>query len=187
MQMTMLSLESGWWVGISCCRCCLWLPVDTPRVAGGQCIIIISFHIVEALDGGYHWRAVVLKTPKICRFLVNCICTLVPDHQNTRRARMTRPPLVAECRDETICLRVNDLTGPQSISRPDTTERKTLQVELERTPQPTSANQKRATNRRNHKPLLQNNPERTNRNTTETTEGPEPTKITPLARDRYPI
>ena len=63
--------------------------------------------------------------------------------------------------------------GPQSIPRPDTTGSKTLQVELQRTPQPTSANQKRATYRRNQKPLPQNNQECTNRNTTDAMEGPE--------------
>ena len=49
-------------------------------------------------------------------------------------------------------------------------------------PQQTSANQKRATNRRNQKPLLQNNQERTYRNTTDTMEGPETTTTTPFAR-----
>ena len=39
---------------------------------------------------------------------------------------------------------------------------------MKKTLQPTSANQKRATNRRNQKPLLQNNQERTHWNTTET-------------------
>ena len=66
-------------------------------------------------------------------------------------------------------------TGPQIIPRPTTTESKTLQVELQRTLQPTSANQKRATNSFNQAPLLQNNQERTNRNTTDTMEGPETT------------
>ena len=41
---------------------------------------------------------------------------------------------------------------------------------------------------RNQKPLLQNNKERTNRNTTDTMEGPETTATTtPLARDKQHI
>ena len=36
--------------------------------------------------------------------------------QNTRRARMTRRPPVAECRDETTCLRTKILKRPQSNS-----------------------------------------------------------------------
>ena len=40
---------------------------------------------------------------------------------------------------------------------------------------------------RNQKPLLQNNQECTNRNTTDTMEGPETTTITPLARDKQHV
>ena len=75
---------------------------------------------------------------------------LAPDTHNTRRVGKTRRPLVFECRDETTCLRPNVLTGHIVSLGPGTTESKTLRVELQRTPQSTSANQKRATNRRNH-------------------------------------
>ena len=111
-----------------------------------------SFSLVEALNGGQQGRALISKTPLNVDFLSTAFAPmpLAPDLQNTRRARMTWRPLVAECRDGAACLRANVLSnGPQSIPRPDTTESKTLQVELQRTPQPTSANQKRATNRRN--------------------------------------
>ena len=71
---------------------------------------------------------------------------LAPDHQTTRRARMTRRPLVSECHDENNLFAPQRSNGPQSILRPNTTESKTLRVELLRTPRPTSANHKRATN-----------------------------------------
>ena len=116
---------------------------------------------------------------------------LAPDLQNTRRARINAAAAWAECRDETTCLRPKVPTGhkvlPLPLPRPDTTESKTLEVELQRTHQPSSANQKRATNRRNQKPLLQNTQERTNRNTTDTMESPETATITPLARDKQQI
>ena len=44
---------------------------------------------------------------------------LAPDPQNTRRARMTRRPLAAECRDATMCLCPNVLTG-HKVSRDPT-------------------------------------------------------------------
>ena len=100
---------------------------------------------------------------------------------------MTRRPHAYECSDETTCLRTKVPTGHKVSPDPNTTESKTFQVELQRTPQTTSADQKRATNRRNQKPLLQNNQERTNRNTTDTMERPETTTITPLARDKQHI
>ena len=117
--------------------------------------ILCAQQRVPRLYGSSGFKAqvskLVFKTPKKCRFLVNCICTLAPDAQNTRRARRTRWLPVAECCDETTCLRTNVLTGRKSTPRPDTTESKTPQVELQRTPQPTSDNLKRATNRRNQK------------------------------------
>ena len=106
---------------------------------------------------------------------------LAPDLQNTRRARMTRRPLVFGCRDETTCLRPNVLTG-HNVS-PNPTRQKARHSKwncsehLNRR-QPTR-NVRRKT--RNQKSLLQNNQERTNRNTTDTMEGPETTTTTPLA------
>ena len=58
-------------------------------------------------------RALILKTPNPVDFLSTAfaLMPLAPDLQNTRCARMTRRPPVAECRDETTCLRPNVLTG----------------------------------------------------------------------------
>ena len=106
----------------------------------------------------------ILKTPKNVDFLSTAVAPvpLAPDPQNTRRVRMTWRPPVSECRGKTTCLRPNVLTGHTKYPQPNATESKTPQLELQRTPQPTSAKQKRATNRRNQKPLLQNDQERTN-------------------------
>ena len=70
-----------------------------------------------------------------------------PEHENVRARRGGR--LYPNAADETTCLRPNVPTGHKVSPDPTTTESKTLQVELQPTPQPTSANQKRATNRRN--------------------------------------
>ena len=94
---------------------------------------------VEAPNGGLQGRVLILKTPKKNDFLSTAFAPmpLAPDFQNTRRARMTPLPVV-ECRDEATCLRPNFVTGHRASPQPDTTESKTLQVELQRTPQPTS-------------------------------------------------
>ena len=44
--------------------------------------------------------------------------TLAPDLRNTRRARMTRRPPVAECRDETPYLRANVITDHKVSNDP---------------------------------------------------------------------
>ena len=101
---------------------------------------------------------------------------LALDLQCTSRARMTP---VAECRDETnLPVLRRSSNGPHSILRPNTTESKTLQVVISTD---VSQPETRAT-KRNQKPLQQNNQERTNRNTTDTTEGPETTTRTPFAK-----
>ena len=117
---------------------------------------------------------------KKCRFLVNCICA--PCHwlptPRTRDVRAWRGG------------RLHPNAAMKQFACAPTFQRatsKTLQVELQRTLQPMSANQKRATNRRNQKPLLQKNEERTNRNTADTMEGPETTTIAPRARDKQHI
>ena len=131
-------------------------------------------------------RAPILKTPKNVDFLSTAFAPvpLATDSQNTRRARRTRRPSVSECRDETTCLHPNVLTG-HKVS-PDGTRQKARHSKwnCRRTLQPTSANQKRATNRRATKSHCCRNQERTKRNTTDTMEGPETTAITPFARDR---
>ena len=66
----------------------------------------------------------------------------------------------------------------QSIPRPNTTDSRWNCSE--------HLNGRQST-RRNPKPLLHNNQERTNRNTTETMEGPETTTMTPLARNKQHI
>ena len=106
---------------------------------------------------------------------------LAPDLQNTRRERVALRPPVVECHDETTCLRPNASTG-HKVS-PDTTESKTPQVELQRTPQPTSANQKRKT-KNTTKATAAEQPRAHQSETIETMEGPETTSITLLARDR---
>ena len=90
---------------------------------------------------------------------------------------MTRRSLAAEGRDEATCLRFNVLTG-QKVS-PDPTRQQARHSEWNDSEHLLS--QKLETNRRNQKPLLQNDQERTNRNPTGTMEGPETTSITPLA------
>ena len=57
--------------------------------------------------------ALVWKTPQNVDFLSTVFAPvpLAPDPQNTRRALVTRRPLVSECRDEATCLRPNVPAG----------------------------------------------------------------------------
>ena len=141
---------------------------------------------VEALTAANRGALLMLKTLKNLDVFSNAVAPmpLAPNLQKTRRARMTRRPSVAECQYETTCLRHNIPTEPQSIPRHNTTQCKTVQVELQHTSTDISPPE---TNKRNQKPLLQNSQKRTNRNTTETMEGPETTTITPFARDKHHI
>ena len=104
---------------------------------------------------------------------------LAPDVQNTGRALMTRPP-VAECLDETTCLRQRATKYPPTRHdrKQDTPANTSTDVS-----QPETCDEQT----RNEKPLLQHNQERTIRNTTDTMEGPEATTTTPLARDKQHI
>ena len=127
------------------------------------------------LNGGQLGRALILTNTKTCRFPV-CVCTHAtasrhPEHEtcaHNDEAACGRLP-------RTTCLRANVLTHHKVSLRPDTTESKTLQVELQRTPQPAET----CDTQTQQRPLLQHNQERTNRNTTDTTEGPETTTMTP--------
>ena len=101
--------------------------------------ITAIFGFVKALSGGQQGRAVVFKTHRKCRFSVDCICTHAACSQPPERETCARDAAAA-------CIRMPRSNGPQSIPRPNTTESKTLHVELYRTPQLTSANQKRAMN-----------------------------------------
>ena len=80
---------------------------------------------VKALYGGKQGRALILKPLKNVDVLSIAFAPmpLAPDLQFTSRARMTRRPPAAECREQPAC--GPTFHGPQSISRPDTTESKT--------------------------------------------------------------
>ena len=154
-----------------------------PRSLNSLCRAIAT---VEALTAANRGALLMLKTLKNLDVFSNAVAPmpLAPNLQKTRRARMTRRPSVAECQYETTCLRHNIPTEPQSIPRHNTTQCKTVQVELQHTSTDISPPE---TNKRNQKPLLQNSQKRTNRNTTETMEGPETTTITPFARGKHHI
>ena len=96
----------------------------TAATAAAPAPVAATAAAAEAFHGGQQERAPILKTPKDVDFLSTAFAPTppAPDLQGTRRARMTRRPPVAECRDETACLRPNVLTG-HKVS-PDTTRQK---------------------------------------------------------------
>ena len=86
----------------------------------------IADAFVKALAAANGSARLFFKTPQNVDFLSTAFVIapmpLGPERQNTRGARMTRRPRVAECLDETACLHPNVLTG-HKVS-PDTTRQK---------------------------------------------------------------
>ena len=115
----------------------------------GQCrLCVVPSWTCEGLSRRLTGTRAYFENTKKCRFPVTAFAPMpqAPDLQNTSDAAPT-------------CIRMprwNNLlapqrsNGPQSIPRPNTTKKRTFKMELQRT-----ANQKRATNRRNQKPVAE--------------------------------
>ena len=126
-----------------------------------QLRICATVRFVTALNGGYQGARAHLKNTKTCPFPDDCI---------TSRACITCRPPVAEGSDETTCLCSNVPTGHR-VS-PDPTRHKARHSKWnysEHLNQPQPTRNVRQTDAAT-KPLLQNNQEGTNRNTTDTME-----------------